>query len=230
MLAAPADHHHRVRRGLHHLAEALLEPLARGDVDDGREHHRAFVRFDRVEPDLDRKFAAVSSSSRIDRGRRPWGATPGLTRTSPQVRMIGAEARRHEHLDRLLQHLLALIAEQRSAWALTISILPSLLIITIALGADSTTCRKRSSSLLREEMSTMAESTIGPSSVSIGLSPISIGNSLPSLLQAVQVAAGAHGARYWVCRRMSNADPGWLCLKRGGTEISIGCSNMSLRS
>ena len=55
--------------------------------------------------------------------------------------------------------------------------------MTIALGADSTTCRKRSSNRLREVMSTMAESTIGPSSVSIGFKPISIGNSLPSFFR-----------------------------------------------
>ena len=63
----------------------------------------------------------------------------------------------------------------------------------MAFGADSTTCRKRSSSRLRDEMSTMAESTIGPSSVSIGFRPISTGNSLPSLLQAVKIAPAPIG-------------------------------------
>ena len=71
----------------------------------------------------------------------------------------------------------------RSAWALTISISPPGSIITIAFGADSTTCRKRSSSRLREEMSTIADSTIVPSSVSIGFRPISTGNSLPSFFR-----------------------------------------------
>ena len=58
-LARAADHDHRVGRRLHDLPEALLQPLARGDVHDGREHHRAFVRFDRVQADLDRELAAV---------------------------------------------------------------------------------------------------------------------------------------------------------------------------
>ena len=98
-------------------------------------------------------------------------------------RMVGAEARRHEQLDRLPQHVFALIAEQTFGLGVDHLDPALLLIITIAFGADSTTCRKRSSSFLREEMSTMAESTIGPSSVSIGLSPISIGNSLPSLFR-----------------------------------------------
>jgi hypothetical protein len=56
-------------------------------------------------------------------------------------------------------------------------------IITIALGADFTTKRKRSSSRLRPEVSKMADSTMVTSSGSIGFRPISMGNSLPSFLR-----------------------------------------------
>jgi hypothetical protein len=37
----------------------LLQSLAGGNVNDCREHHRALVGFDRVEPNLDGKLAAV---------------------------------------------------------------------------------------------------------------------------------------------------------------------------
>ena len=70
--------------------------------------------------------------------------------------------------------------KSRTVCALTISIRPSAL-MTIAFGADSTTRRKRSSSRFRSVISTIAESTIVPSSVSMGLRPISTGNSEPSL-------------------------------------------------
>ena len=60
-------------------------------------------------------------------------------------------------------------------------IFPWSLIMTMALGADSTTRRKRSSARFLSVMSTMAASTNAPSSVEMGFSPISTGNSWPSL-------------------------------------------------
>src|SRR2546421_659051 len=41
------------------LAQSLLGPPALGDVDDARQHERAFVSADGVEADLDGHFAAV---------------------------------------------------------------------------------------------------------------------------------------------------------------------------
>ena len=58
-LAVGVDHDHGVGGGLDHLPEALFQALARGDVDDGRQHHRAFVGLDGIQADLDREFAAV---------------------------------------------------------------------------------------------------------------------------------------------------------------------------
>ena len=109
--AARVDHDHRVRRRLDHAAEALLQPLARRDVDDRRQHHRPLVGLDRIEPDLDRELAAVLA--------QPEKVAPGAHRPRPgigeeraaQVGVVAAEALRHQHLHRLAQHLGARIAE-----------------------------------------------------------------------------------------------------------------------
>ena len=148
MLPALVDHHHRIGRRLDDLAEALLEPLARGDVDDGRQHHRALVGLDRIQADFDRELAAVLLQAeqiatgahrprvRIDEERaaqapddcRESAPAPAFRSACPS---ISARAK----------------PNTRSACAFTISMMPRWLIITIAFGADSTTWRNRSSLL-----------------------------------------------------------------------------------
>src|SRR5207244_224062 len=57
--AAAVDHHHAVRGRLHGGTEAGLGALAGADVHDRCEDELAFLRFNRVETDLDGDLAAV---------------------------------------------------------------------------------------------------------------------------------------------------------------------------
>ncbi len=75
----------------------------------------------------------------------------------------------------------------------------------------------------------MADSTIGPSSVSIGLRPISIGNSLPSFFSPYRSRPTPMG-RDTGAEKNEPRSPGWLCRKRSGTSISMDWPSISLRS
>ena len=68
------------------------------------------------------------------------GRDTGSWKNEPRsVGMVAAEALRHQHLDRLAEHLVARVAEHALGLRVDHLDLPLLLIITIALGADSTT-------------------------------------------------------------------------------------------
>ena len=105
------DHHHGVGRRFDDLAEALFQALARGDVDDCREHHGALLGLDRIQADLDRELAAVLLQSiqiaACAHGARHWSRVIG----GAQARMPRAESLRNQHVDRLAEQFLALVAE-----------------------------------------------------------------------------------------------------------------------
>ncbi len=69
----------------------------------------------------------------------------------------------------------------------------------------------------------MAESTIGPSSVSIGFRPISIGNSLPSFFRPYRSRPAPMGRDTGLVKNEPRKS-GWCCRKRSGTSISMGWS------
>src|SRR5260221_8675827 len=81
--------------------EALLQPLAMGDVDDRRQHHRALVGFDRVQADLDRELAAVLPQSSEVHTSELQSLSEIVYQLLLEHRKLGAKPVRHEDLDRL---------------------------------------------------------------------------------------------------------------------------------
>ena len=87
----------------------------------------------------------------------------------------------------------AVYPKMRSAPLFQLVTMPSKSLLTMASSEDSimaarernrySLSRSACSAALRSVISTIADSTIGPSSVSTGFNPISIGNSLPSFLR-----------------------------------------------
>ncbi len=80
----------------------------------------------------------------------PMGRETGFVKKEPRSPgWCVPESLRHQHFDRLAQHLLALVAEHPFSLRVDHFDQPVRSIITIALGAASTTWRKRSSLLRR---------------------------------------------------------------------------------
>src|SRR3569623_1215115 len=94
------------------LAQRLLQLLAFGNVDDGAQHEQAFVGFDRIEADFDRKFAAVFTQAEqiaIAAHAPRHGCDEEL---AAQAGMGGAAAHGYQYFHQLPYQLATLIAVQ----------------------------------------------------------------------------------------------------------------------
>src|SRR5438045_1417113 len=89
-----------------------LGPLTRADVHDRREHELAFVRFDRVQADLDRHFSAVATHPELIPPRAHGAGLWILEEVHAKHRMPGPQPLRDQHLDRLTEQLVAPVVEQ----------------------------------------------------------------------------------------------------------------------
>src|ERR1041385_8125076 len=87
------------------FAQGMFRCLSLGDVDDGCHHHQPVLCLNRIEPDLDRELlTALLEPVEISSGSPPPGAASSKKRC-PHLGMCGAEALRHQHLDRASQQL-----------------------------------------------------------------------------------------------------------------------------
>ena len=172
---------HPLFQALAELPNILLCPLAFRDVHNGREHEPALFRFDRHEADFDRELASVlplseQISASTHRTRRRVGeesvAIFGMLRSEPL---------RHQQFHGLPQEFIAGVTEDLLGLRVDQDDTP--------LGVDH---QHSVRSRLHGEPKFLLGSlplgnvddrarTSSPSSVSIGVNPISTGNSLPSL-------------------------------------------------
>ena len=96
------------------LVLQALHLLALADIDDDAENHRSFLGMDRIETHLQRELGAVLAYAE-QLPAQSHAATRGAATLGPEpfaaTAVLRAQARRHQHVDRLADQLVAAIAE-----------------------------------------------------------------------------------------------------------------------
>jgi hypothetical protein len=94
------------------FAGDLLNALTFGDIDNAGDNKGALIRFNRIESDFDRHFAAVFPPTKQlaagAHGSRAWA----MKKVCSIIRVFSAKASRHQSLYSLAQQFRPRIAEQ----------------------------------------------------------------------------------------------------------------------
>src|SRR6202165_5153500 len=91
---------------------ALLRALALGHVDDGGEHAAPALALDRIEPDLDREFAAVLAPAAQLTARTHGSGLRLFGEIAAQGHVLRAHRLGHQKFHALAEQLFAAVAEQ----------------------------------------------------------------------------------------------------------------------